>query len=158
MRGLNIVNIFPISTITCPAFIVISSPCQTQKLCRICWRWHFFFFVFYGSSQARGWIGATAAGLRQSLSNARSVCNLHHSSWQCRILNPLSEARDQTRNLMVPGGIHKPLSHDGNSEDDILRHCNNAITARATYEFFTFAGQNVQEFIFKKLRHCWWTV
>ena len=22
------------------------------------------------------------------------VCNLHHSSWQCRILNPLSEARD----------------------------------------------------------------
>ena len=22
------------------------------------------------------------------------VCNLHHSLWQCRILNPLSEARD----------------------------------------------------------------
>ena len=30
------------------------------------------------------------------------VCDLHHSSWQCRILNPLSEAGDQTRNLMVP--------------------------------------------------------
>ena len=28
------------------------------------------------------------------------VCNLHHSSWQCRILNPLSEARDQTLVLM----------------------------------------------------------
>ena len=25
------------------------------------------------------------------------ICDLHHSSWQRRILNPLSEARDQTR-------------------------------------------------------------
>ena len=33
------------------------------------------------------------------------VCDLHHSSWQCRILNPLSEARDQTLNLMVPRQI-----------------------------------------------------
>ena len=37
----------------------------------------------YGSSQARGLIGATTAGL-------------HHSSLQCQILNPLSEARDQS--------------------------------------------------------------
>ena len=28
------------------------------------------------------------------------ICNLHHSSWQRQILNPLSKARDQTRNLM----------------------------------------------------------
>ena len=28
------------------------------------------------------------------------VCNLHHSSWQCRTLHPLSEARDQTHILM----------------------------------------------------------
>ena len=34
------------------------------------------------------------------------LCDLHHSSWQCRILNPLSEARDRTRNLMVPSWIH----------------------------------------------------
>ena len=33
------------------------------------------------------------------------VCDLHHSSWQRWILNPLSEARDRTRNLMVPGRI-----------------------------------------------------
>ena len=33
------------------------------------------------------------------------VYNLHHSSWQCWILNPLSEARDWTRNLMVPSRI-----------------------------------------------------
>ena len=30
------------------------------------------------------------------------VYNLYHSSWQHRILNPLSETRDRTRNLMVP--------------------------------------------------------
>uniref|UniRef100_A0A8D0MWT5 Large ribosomal subunit protein P1 n=1 Tax=Sus scrofa TaxID=9823 RepID=A0A8D0MWT5_PIG len=33
------------------------------------------------------------------------VFDLHHSSWQHRILNLLSEARDQTCNLMVPSGI-----------------------------------------------------
>ena len=30
------------------------------------------------------------------------ICDLHHSSWQCRILNPLSEARDGTQVLMDP--------------------------------------------------------
>ena len=33
------------------------------------------------------------------------ICNLHPSSWPHRILNPLSEARDRTRNLMVPSQI-----------------------------------------------------
>ena len=33
------------------------------------------------------------------------ICNLHHSSRQCRILNPLSKARDLTCNLMVPNWI-----------------------------------------------------
>ena len=28
------------------------------------------------------------------------ICDLHHSSWQCQILNPLSKARDQTCILM----------------------------------------------------------
>ena len=34
-----------------------------------------------------------------------SVCDLHHSSWQCQILNPLSKARDQTSILMDPSRI-----------------------------------------------------
>ena len=38
--------------------------------------------------------------------NPSHICDLHHSSWQHWILNPLSEARDQTRNLMVPSQIH----------------------------------------------------
>ena len=34
------------------------------------------------------------------------VCYLHHSSRQCRILNPLSEARDRTHNLIASSRIH----------------------------------------------------
>ena len=33
------------------------------------------------------------------------ICNLHHSSRQCRILKLLSKARDQTSYLMVPSQI-----------------------------------------------------
>ena len=47
----------------------------------------------YGSSQARAQIGAAGA-------------SLHHSSWQCMIFNPLSEARDQTCVLMDTSLIH----------------------------------------------------
>ena len=47
----------------------------------------------YEGSQARGQIGAVAAGL-------------HHSSPQRWILKPLSEAKDRTRNLMVPSRVH----------------------------------------------------
>ena len=34
------------------------------------------------------------------------VCDLHHISRQRRILNPLSEDRDRTLNLLVPSQIH----------------------------------------------------
>ena len=71
------------------------------------------FFAFqgpteaYGGSQARGlvelqlpaYITATAKP------NPSHVCDLHHNSQQLWILIPLSEARDRTRNLMVPGQI-----------------------------------------------------
>ena len=67
-----------------------------------------FFFLFrvatvaYGRSWIRGRIRAEAAGL-------------HHSSQQRQILNPLSQARDQTLNLMVPSQMF-PLCNDGNSK------------------------------------------
>ena len=43
----------------------------------------------YGGFQARSQIRAVAA-------------DLHHSSQQCQILNPLSKATDRTHDLMVP--------------------------------------------------------
>ena len=40
-----------------------------------------------------------------AMQNPSHVCDLHHSSQQHQILNPLSEARDWTHNLMVPSWI-----------------------------------------------------
>ena len=41
--------------------------------------------------------------------------DLYHSLQQCRILNPLSEARDRTRILMETNQVLNLLSHNGNS-------------------------------------------
>ena len=46
----------------------------------------------------------------------RHVCDLHHSSGQCQILNPLSKASDQTYILMDTSQFLNPLSHNGNSQ------------------------------------------
>ena len=47
------------------------------------------------------WACATATATPRLI----CVCNLHHSSQQHRILNPLGEARDWTRNPMVPSRV-----------------------------------------------------
>ena len=62
----------------------------------------------YGGSQARGLIRAVAAGLRQSHSKTRSepsVCDLHHNSRQCRILNPPNEARVPATSWFLVGFV-----------------------------------------------------
>ena len=41
----------------------------------------------------------------EALPDPSRVWYLHHRSQRRQILNPLSEARDQTRNLMVPSRI-----------------------------------------------------
>ena len=43
------------------------------------------------------------------------LCDPYLSSWQHQILNPQSEARDQTHNLVVPSWILFPLRHNGTS-------------------------------------------
>ena len=40
-----------------------------------------------------------------ALWDSNHVYNLHHSSWQCQILNPPREARDRTHVLMDTSGI-----------------------------------------------------
>ena len=69
-----------------------------------------------GGSQARGRMGAVAIGLHHSHSNAGSEPHLQPTP-QGQILNPPSEARDQTYGLMDTGhwsGL-LPLSHNANS-------------------------------------------
>ena len=53
----------------------------------------------YGSSQAKGEIGAPAATATATQDLSRTY-DLHHSSWQHWILNPPSGARDRTCVLM----------------------------------------------------------
>ena len=67
----------------------------------------FFSLVAYGGSQAGGLFGAVATGQHHStaIPDLSCICQLHHSSRQHRILNPLSKAKDRTRNLMVPSRI-----------------------------------------------------
>ena len=76
----------------------------------------------YGDSQARGQIGAVASGLHHTTAtlDLSHVCNLHHSSQQGWILNPLSKAKDWTRNLVVPSWIHFCCATTGTPE--ILLH------------------------------------
>ena len=50
-----------------------------------------------------------------AMADLSCICDLHHRSWQCWILNPLSEARDQTHNPMDTSWVHNPLNHNGNS-------------------------------------------
>jgi len=66
------------------------------------------------------------------------VCDLHHSSWYHRILNPLSKARDRTLNLMYALDSF-PLRHDRNSENSNLKryvhpkvHCSNIFNSQDT--------------------------
>ena len=76
----------------------------------------FFFlsFVFWGlhlrhmalprlEVQSELWPPAYARAT--AMPDPSRVCNLHHSSHQHPILNPLSQARDGTHNLMVPSQI-----------------------------------------------------
>ena len=41
----------------------------------------------------------------QQLRDPNCICHLHHSSWQCWILNPLSKSRDQTLVLWILVGF-----------------------------------------------------
>ena len=76
---------------------------------------HFCLFVFFLGLQLRH-MEIPRLGVKSELAlpayvtdttvpDLSSICDLHHSSWQRRILNPLSEARDQTGILMDPVGL-----------------------------------------------------
>ena len=68
----------------------------------------------------------TTATAMQDLS---CICNLHHSSWQCWILNPLNEARDRTHILMDTSQIHFCCAMTGTPEQ---LHCYSHHTDKKT--------------------------
>ena len=73
----------------------------------------------YGSSQARGQIGAVAMAYTTATTtqDPSCICNIHQSSWKHRILDPLSEARDRTHILMDTSWVHVPCAIKGTPPD-----------------------------------------
>ena len=76
----------------------------------------FYFFVFLGPHhrhmevprlgvKSELQLPAYTTAAATAMPDRNRVCNLHHSSWQHQIRNQLIEARDRTRNLMVPSRI-----------------------------------------------------
>ena len=82
----------------------------------------FFFLAFratpaaYRSSQARGQIELQLQiyNTAIAMSDPTQVCDLHQSSPQCGILNPLCKARDRIHILMDTSWV-QTLSHNRNS-------------------------------------------
>ena len=50
-----------------------------------------------------------AYGTVTAMQDPSLICDLFHSSQQCQILNPLSEAWDRTHNLVVTSWIISPV-------------------------------------------------
>ena len=74
----------------------------------------------YGSSQsikAESELQVQAYATATAMPDLSHICNLHHSSRQHQILNPLSKATDRTRNLMVPSWIRFCCATMGTRDD-----------------------------------------
>ena len=79
-----------------------------------------FFFVFLGLHPPHMEVPGQGVELEAHSTatatwNASQVCDLHHSSQQRQIFDPLGKARDRTRNLMVPSWIRFPCTTMGMS-------------------------------------------
>ena len=92
-----------------------------QVLCFVLF-WFWFFWVFLGPNPLHMEVLRPGAELELQLPayatstpDPSHVYNLHHSSLQHWILNPMSEARDWTCVLVDISSVLNPLSHNRNS-------------------------------------------
>ena len=76
---------------------------------------NFFFFCFLGKYprhmevprlEVQSELELPAYATATATQDPSLVCDLHHSSRQRQILNPISKARYRNLNLMVPSWIH----------------------------------------------------
>ena len=108
-----------------------------SQLCHLLavWPWPkqstslFLFFCFLGPQpwhievprlQVKSELQPLANTTATATRDQSCLCHLHHSSWQHRILNQLSKARDRTRNLMVPIWIRFPCTTTGTPKVEFL--------------------------------------
>ena len=80
------------------------------------------------------------------------VYDLRNSSWQHWILNPLSEARDRTRSLMVPSRIHFRCATTGTPPFKILK-CTSPLMVREDIQCMFDRTQTVLVNLKFKLNH-----
>ena len=111
-------------------YFFMGSSGQQRFVCLFVFVFFSFFFFFraipavYGSSWAKGRIRAAAAGLARAIAtrDPSLTYDLHYSLQQWQLLNPLSEARDQTCILMNTSRFCNLLSHNGNSQQSFISH------------------------------------
>ena len=71
----------------------------------------FFFFLLHPRHMEVPRLGVNlelqlpAYATATTMQDPSHICDLHHSSWQCQITDPLSKARDQTRILLDTSGV-----------------------------------------------------
>ena len=78
---------------------------ELQRLCYFLITFFFFRWLHPGHMEVPRLVVPSELHLpayTTATSDPSRVCGLHHSSWQCQILNPLSEAMNRTRILTVP--------------------------------------------------------
>ena len=73
--------------------------------------------VIYGSSHARGQIGAAAETYTTATPDPSRICDSFRSLWQYQILKPLSGVRDRTHILMDTSWVLDLLSPMGTAKD-----------------------------------------
>ena len=100
-------------------YMIIESLCCTEEINfvnqvyanKIFHDFFFFFFAFLGPHpqhmevprlRVKSELWQPAYTTATATQDPSHVFDLHHSSWQCRICNPLSKASDRTCNLMAP--------------------------------------------------------
>ena len=73
-----------------------------------------------------------------AMPDLNSVFDLHHSSQQHQILNPLTEARVQTRILMDTSWVHDLPSHMGTPRKFLI---NKSVPENKIFSFFFYIAQ-----------------
>ena len=96
---------------SCLRILAICALCMAFLFCQQ----KFFFFFFLGPHLGHMEVPRLVVQLELQLLayttatatlDLSQVCDLHHSSWQHQIFNPLREAWDRTHNRVVPRQIH----------------------------------------------------
>ena len=117
-------------------------------------KWQFLFLFFFlraapvahGDAQARSELQPPVYTTATATPDPSCVCDLHHSSWQRQIPDPLSEARDQTCVLMDTSGVHFCFATTGSP-------CL-AISAKAQHLSFSLEGSIRQERLASTIYSC----